>query len=344
MIELKFVEKVFETPSGPFRALYPINLSVQAGEIFGIVGKSGAGKSTLIRCINLLERPTSGSVTVAGTELTHLGEKELRLARRRIGMIFQHFNLLASKTVFENIALPLHLAGFSKTEIKNAIQPLLELTGLTDKQDHYPAQLSGGQKQRVAIARALANKPDVLLCDEATSALDPHTTQSILALLKDINQKLQLTIVLITHEMEVVKTISTHIALLDHGQIIEQGNTLEFFKNPKTAQAKELVKSCLKQELPQALALRISHQEQLGYFPLLRIIFSGTAAAQPLISELILTHKVHLSILQANIEYIQGEPLGIMVVKLEESSQGLQQALSFFKDKNTQVEVLGYVQ
>lgn len=344
MIKLDHVEKVYDTPAGPLRGLWPINLDVKAGEIFGVIGKSGAGKSTLIRCINLLERPSNGTVTVAGVELTQLNEKALRQARHRIGMIFQHFNLLSSKTVYDNVALPLKLSGLARSVIKDTVQPLLELTGLTDKADVYPAQLSGGQKQRVAIARALANKPDVLLCDEATSALDLHTTQNILALLLDINQKLGLTIVLITHEMEVIKSVTSQVALLDQGRIIEQNNTVEFFKHPQTEQAKELVKSCLKHELPTTLQQRLHINPGSGLSPVVRILFSNATTAEPLISELIHEQDIHINILQANIEYIRGEALGIMVIKIEQPPDGLHKTLDFLKNKQIDAEVIGYVE
>ena len=232
MIKLSNITKVFQQGNRTIQALNDVSLHVPAGQIYGVIGASGAGKSTLIRCVNLLERPTQGSVQVDGQELTALSEKELTRARRQIGMIFQHFNLLASRTVFGNVALPLELDNTSKDEIKRRVPELLDLVGLGDKHDSYPANLSGGQKQRVGIARALAARPDVLLCDEATSALDPETTASVLNLLADINQKLNLTIVLITHELEVVKTLCDHAALLEHGEIIESGRIADLLVAP----------------------------------------------------------------------------------------------------------------
>jgi len=235
MIQLQQIEKYYANGNHEkIHALNNINLDIRQGEIFGVIGKSGAGKSTLLRCVNLLERPTSGKIVVDGEDLTAMSMKELRRRRHQIGMIFQHFNLLATKTVFQNIAFSLQLAEKNNKEITEIVTPLLELTELSDKRNSYPAQLSGGQKQRVAIARALANKPRVLLCDEATSSLDPQTTKSILNLLQDINSNLKLTILLITHEMDVVKQICSDVALIDDGKIIENSNVIDFFTKPKT--------------------------------------------------------------------------------------------------------------
>ena len=233
MIEFTHVSKDFGTGEKMVRAVRDVSLTIQDGEIFGIIGFSGAGKSTLVRCINLLERPTNGTVVVDGKEMTALSPKELRLARRKIGMIFQHFNLMPSRTVFGNVAYPLQGQGLSKQAIQNKVRKLLKLVDIADKETAYPSQLSGGQKQRVAIARALANDPKVLLCDEATSALDPQTTKAILTLLKDLNQKLNLTIVMITHEMAVVKEICDHVAIMEHGQVVEQGEVFSLFADPK---------------------------------------------------------------------------------------------------------------
>ena len=233
MIEFTHVSKDFGSGEKMVRAVRDVSLTIQDGEIFGIIGFSGAGKSTLVRCINLLERPTNGTVVVDGKEMTALSPKELRLARRKIGMIFQHFNLMPSRTVFGNVAYPLQGQGLSKQAIQNKVRKLLKLVDIADKETAYPSQLSGGQKQRVAIARALANDPKVLLCDEATSALDPQTTKAILTLLKDLNQKLNLTIVMITHEMAVVKEICDHVAIMEHGQVVEQGEVFSLFADPK---------------------------------------------------------------------------------------------------------------
>lgn len=232
VIQLEGISKVFRSRSGAVTVLDDISLSVRRGEIFGIIGRSGAGKSTLVRCMNMLERPSSGRVVVAGQDMTALNEKDLRAARHQIGMVFQHFNLLSSRTVYDNVALPLEIAGRDANHIRATVGPLLDMVGLADKAGQYPAQLSGGQKQRVGIARALANDPAVLLCDEATSALDPETTQSILSLLKDINSRLGLTIVLITHEMAVVKEIADRVVVLDRGHIVEQGTVSTSLRHP----------------------------------------------------------------------------------------------------------------
>ncbi|CAN5209919.1 methionine ABC transporter ATP-binding protein [soil metagenome] len=343
MIELINVEKKYPTAHGDLHALKNINLKIKAGEIFGIIGKSGAGKSTLIRCINLLERPSAGEIYVDGQNLITLAETQLRLARHHIGMIFQHFNLLTSRTVFANIALPLEFMGYSKKKIQQTVMPLLELTGLLEKKSAYPAQLSGGQKQRVAIARALASQPKILLCDEATSALDWHTTLAILELLKDINAKLNVTIFLITHEMEVIKNICDRVALLDQGEIIEQAELFEFFTQPKTALAKELIKSCLKQELPAALQDTLSPQHTPTSHPVLRIIFFGKAANQPLIANMMQNFKIGLNIWQANMELLKTAALGTMIVEVMSHDNNLTEGLHYLQQQGVFVETIGYV-
>ena len=253
MIEIVDVKKTYQGLSGEVEALKGVSLQIEAGKIFGIIGLSGAGKSSLIRCINMLEKPTVGKVKVAGKEMTELNEQGLRQARKEIGMIFQHFNLLTSRTVEENIAFPLELAGWSKADISERVLEMLSLVGLSDKAKQYPAQLSGGQKQRVGIARALASRPRVLLCDEATSALDPQTTRSILELLQDINRKLNLTIVLITHEMQVVKEICHQVAVIENGYIIEQGDVYDVFTKPVHPTTREFVNTIMNLELPESL-------------------------------------------------------------------------------------------
>ncbi|MGB6977187.1 MAG: methionine ABC transporter ATP-binding protein [Gammaproteobacteria bacterium] len=343
MIQLSHINKIYTSDAGKVVALKNINLQVQPGEIFGVIGPSGAGKSTLIRCVNLLERPTSGTVTVAGQELTRLPEPELRKARGKIGMIFQHFNLLASRTAYDNIALPLELVGQSKTEIARTITPLLELTGLTDKKDYYPSQLSGGQKQRVAIARALANQPKVLLCDEATSALDPYTTQTILQLLKDINQKLGLTILLITHVMDVIKTICHDLAILQDGEIIEQADVIAFFARPQTMLAKSFVRTALQDHLPEKLQKRILAERTSDSNPLLQISFIGQVASEPLIAQLIQQFAITLNIWQANIEHIRDAMVGIMLVEASGDIQQIHDGIAYLTKKGVLVEVIGYV-
>ena len=259
MIEVRKVDKLFRTPEGPFFALREVDLTVASGEVFGVIGRSGAGKSTLLRILNLLERPTAGTVFIEGREITRLGEPDLRRLRQRIGMVFQHFNLLSSRTVYENVRLPLRIAGGSSPkEEAERVAEALELVGLADHASKYPRQLSGGQRQRVGIARALANRPRLLLCDEATSALDPETTQSILALLRGINQHLKLTIVLITHGMDVIRAIADRVAVLDHGRIVESGDVTDVFLSPAHSTTRALL------NVSSSLALRGIQRERMS--------------------------------------------------------------------------------
>ncbi|MDR3436017.1 methionine ABC transporter ATP-binding protein [Telmatospirillum sp.] len=344
MIEIDGLVKTFATANGTTTVLKDVSLSIQQGEIFGIIGRSGAGKSTLVRCVNMLERPTAGRVVVDGREISSFSGHALREARRGIGMIFQHFNLLSSRTAYGNVALPLELAGKSKAEIRREIQPLLELVGLTDKQDHYPAELSGGQKQRVGIARALASKPAVLLCDEATSALDPETTQSILALLKDINRTLGLTIMLITHEMPVIKEICDRVAVLDHGEIVEQGQVFDVFTAPKADVTRSFVRDVIDRPLPAHLSERLqANAPASDSNAVLRIIFTGPSAETPVIADVIRHYDVMFNILQGNVEYIQGSPYGNLVVEAIGQPQAVQNAIDYIRSNNLRVEVLGHV-
>jgi D-methionine transport system ATP-binding protein len=330
VIELRNIEKIY--PGSAEKALVAIDLQVKPGEIFGIIGRSGAGKSTLSRCVNLLERPTQGTVVVDGLELTSLSQNKLRQARHHIAMIFQHFNLLNSRTVYKNVALPLELLGVKKHVIRKKVTSLLELTGLSDKHDVYPSQLSGGQKQRVAIARALANDPKVLLCDEATSSLDPETTASILELLKDINKKLGLTVLLITHEMTVIKAICDRVALLHDGQVIEQSDVLKFFTHPQTDMAKRFV--CreehlqISDELPEPLLKSIREK----HFPVYSIIFQGKDAAKPFITELAQRYHLRINILKANMELIHGEMLGTLIAEFEGDKDNIEDGVSYLKE------------
>ncbi|MAY72371.1 MAG: DL-methionine transporter ATP-binding subunit, partial [Halomonas sp.] len=305
MIRLTNLSKTFGAGSRAVKALTDVDLHVPQGQIHGVIGLSGAGKSTLIRCVNLLERPTSGTVEVDGQTLTSLSGPALNQARHRIGMIFQHFNLLTSRTVFANVALPLELMGVKRDEIAKRVTPLLELVGLADKAQQYPAQLSGGQKQRVAIARALASRPQVLLCDEATSALDPHTTASILELLKDINQKLGLTILLITHEMEVVKSICHRVSLISGGRLVEEADVGDFFTAPRTQLGRDFLNEFLELEPPRELIERLEQTPGPNSHPVVRLAFSGDAVSTPLISRLARECGVDVSILQAKVESIQ---------------------------------------
>jgi D-methionine transport system ATP-binding protein len=344
VIQLQNIEKVYQSDNGTIHALKGVNLTVKQGEIFGIIGTSGAGKSTLIRCINMLESPTKGSVTVDGQNLTSLSEQELREERKKIGMIFQHFNLLSSRTVYQNIAFPLELAKRSKEEIDKEVLHLLELVGLSDKKDQYPSQLSGGQKQRVGIARALANHPKVLLCDEATSALDPQTTKSILELLKDINRKFQLTIVLITHEMQVIKEICNKVAVIEGGKIIEKGNVIDIFTQPQSNTTKEFISSIINHNLPDFFKdITLSQSPTADSNLILRLSFIGHSTEEPVISSMIRRFNIDASILYGNIDHIQAIPFGTLIVELSGEQVALQQALSYLKTRELGIEVIGYV-
>lgn len=345
MIRLSHIEKVYDSPAGAVRALKGINLHIEKGEIYGIIGLSGAGKSTLVRCINMLERPTAGEVFVDGQEITKLSESELRTARKSIGMIFQHFNLLSSATVYENIAFPLTLSNTPADEIEKKVLPLLELVGLRDKANQYPAQLSGGQKQRVGIARALASDPKILLCDEATSALDPQTTKSILALIKDINKKLSLTVVVITHEMQVIKEICDKVAVISDGVIAEQGSVLEVFTNPQHKITREFISVLLSNELPAAFrGNEVSQKKTPGSLLLLRLIFLGESADDPVLAEMIRTVRgIECTMLFGNLDEIHNVPFGRMIVGLSGEDNVIQNALNFLGGKDVRVEVIGYV-
>lgn len=303
MIKLTHISKVFQQGSRTITALSDVSLHVPAGQIYGVIGASGAGKSTLIRCANMLERPTSGQVLVDDQDLTTLSEGQLTRARRQIGMIFQHFNLLSSRTVYGNIALPLELDNTSRADIKKRVNELLDLVGLTDKQDAYPANLSGGQKQRVAIARALASNPKVLLCDEATSALDPATTRSILELLKDINRRLGLTILLITHEMDVVKRICDQVAVISEGKLIEKDSVSEVFSHPKTPLAQQFIQSTLHLDIPEDYAKRMSPEPTVDHVPLLKLEFTGKSVDAPLISQAVRRFNIDIGILSSQMDY-----------------------------------------
>ena len=344
MIDLSDIEKIYDSPSGPVRAIKDISLHINRGEIYGIIGLSGAGKSTLVRCINLLERPTSGRVTVDGQDITAMSESQLRQARKSIGMIFQHFNLLSSATVYENVAFPLRLVNTPKEKIDKKVTELLELVGLADKANQYPSQLSGGQKQRVGIARALASEPKILLCDEATSALDPQTTKAILQLIRDINAKLKLTVVVITHEMQVIKDICDKVAVIDKGVIAEKGNVLEVFTNPQQPITKEFISVLLSNDLPVGFREREVHQEQFsGSILLIRITFIGEAANEPVISRLIKNFDLNVGILFGSLDDIKGVPFGRLIISLDGRQLEIQEALEYVQKQNLKVEVIGYV-
>ena len=345
MIKLIGIEKVYDSPSGKVHALKGINLEIARGEIYGIIGLSGAGKSTLVRCINMLERPTAGKVIVDGRDMTQLTESELREARKSIGMIFQHFNLLSSATVYDNIAFPLKLSNMKDADIKKKVDPLLELVGLGDKAKQYPSQLSGGQKQRVGIARALANNPKILLCDEATSALDPQTTKSILDLIYVINQNLALTVVVITHEMQVIKQLCDKVAVISDGIIAEQGSVLDVFTKPRHDITKEFISVLLSNDLPAAFrGNEISQDRTPDSFLLLRLIFLGDRADDPVLANMIRTCKgVECTMLFGNLDEIHGVPFGRFIIGLSGEDDSINRALNFLGKQDVRVEVIGYV-
>ena len=341
MIEFTHVSKDFGTGEKMVRAVRDVSLTIQDGEIFGIIGFSGAGKSTLVRCINLLERPTNGTVVVDGKEMTALSPKELRLARRKIGMIFQHFNLMPSRTVFGNVAYPLQGQGLSKQAIQNKVRKLLKLVDIADKETAYPSQLSGGQKQRVAIARALANDPKVLLCDEATSALDPPTTKAILTLLKDLNQKLNLTIVMITHEMAVVKEICDHVAIMERGQVVEQGEVFSLFADPKQPITQNFIRTTSNLQKIEELIAEGSPVVQLQPGEVIvRLSYIQKNVSEPLISTLSQRFQISLNIIFADIEIVQDAPIGGTVAILSGEREQITKAMEYLIEKNVGVEVL----
>lgn len=341
MIELKNIQKVFDTASGNVHAVNDVTLNIDKGDIYGVIGFSGAGKSTLIRCINLLERPTSGKVIVDGKDLLQLNTKALRESRKKIGMIFQHFNLMRSRTVHDNVVFPLKGSGLSKSEINDKVKNLLALVELTDKENAYPSQLSGGQKQRVAIARALANDPHVLLCDEATSALDPQTTQSILALLKSLNERLNITIVLITHEMAVVKAICNKVAIMEHGKVVEKGTILEVFNHPQEQVTKNFINTTTSIN---KIYDMIENNDPLISLAddevLLRLIYSSGSAEEPLMANLVKSYDVSFNIIFGNVEVLAGNPLGNLVIKLKGEKKNIDAAINYTMKQGVKVEVL----
>ncbi len=343
MIQLHSISKCYQEGSHSFEALRNINLHIKQGEIFGIIGPSGAGKSTLLRCVNALERPNMGSVLIDGVDLLNLSPRELRDMRRNIGMIFQHFNLLSSRTIYQNIAFPLEISGFSKSDINKQVLKMAQLTGLETKLEQYPAQLSGGQKQRVAIARALIAGGTILLCDEATSSLDPETTKSILALLLKIRDELAITIILITHEMQVIKSICDRVALIEKGEIIEQGETAEIFANPKTDTAKRFVYSTLHVDLPEHIQQQLHNTVTPDSLTVLRLWFLKESAKNAIISHLVKRFYVDINILQASIEYIHEHLMGIMTITIEAHGDKLENCIAYLTEQKIKVEVMGYV-
>lgn len=325
-----------------FTALAGIDYSVPKGAITGIIGRSGAGKSTLVRLVNGLEKPTSGKVLVDGVDVGALDDAGLRQLRRSVGMIFQHFNLLSSRTVADNIGLPLEISGHDRRAIAAKVGPLMELVGLSDKAGRYPAELSGGQKQRVGIARALATEPSLLLSDEATSALDPETTQSILDLLKTINRDLGLTVLLITHEMEVVKTIASRVAVIDKGLIVEEGRTFDIFTRPRHETTQALLSASIGAKLPEWISSDLKPVPAAGDRAFVRLIFFGETAFQPLTARLVAEVGPEVNILAGAIDEISGEPFGSLVVAYPADPATLQRANTFYQQTGLATEVLGY--
>ena len=340
MIELTHISKNFASGGRTVHAVQDVSLSIGKGEIFGIIGFSGAGKSTLVRCINLLERPTSGSVTVDGKEMTALSARELRQARKKIGMIFQHFNLMPSRTVFGNVAYPLRGSGLSE-QIADKVHRLLELVGIGDKAEAYPKQLSGGQKQRVAIARALANDPNVLLCDEATSALDPQTTKAILRLLKDLNEKLGITVVIITHEMAVVKEICDRVAVMEHGRVVEQGEVFNVFADPRQEITRSFIHTTSNLRKIEELIEEDSPVVQLKPGELIvRLSYIQRNVSEPLISTVSRKFDITLNIIFSDIAIVQNAPIGGTVAIISGERAQITQAMQYLSEKNVGVEVI----
>lgn len=339
MIEFKKVAKVFKQNTTEVHAVRDVSLNIEQGEVYGMIGFSGAGKSTLVRCINLLEVPTSGEVIVDGQSLMELSPKELRTARKKIGMIFQHFCLMPSRTVFENIAYPLKGSGLSKVEIKDKVQNLLQLVEIPEKEDFYPSQLSGGQKQRVAIARALATDPKILLCDEATSALDPQTTNAILSLLKGLNKKLGITIVMITHEMAVIKEVCHKVAVMENGNVAEMGEVFDIFANPQEAITQSFIRSTTNlqkvDQLMDEAILDLKENEVL-----MKLSYVERNTATPHISYVARHYGVDMNIIFADIELINESPIGGTVTVMSGEVEKITAALEYLKENNVRVEVL----
>lgn len=341
MIRLENVSKTFTDSNKEVHAVNNVSLTINDGDIFGIIGFSGAGKSTLVRCINLLEKPTDGKVFVDDAEITALSGKELRKARKKIGMIFQHFNLMPSRTIFGNVAYPLRGSGLSKEEIKEKVHHLLELVGISEKENAFPSQLSGGQKQRVAIARALANDPNILLCDEATSALDPQTTKSILKLLPQLNQTLGITVVVITHEMAVVKEICNRVAVMDHGDVVEEGEVFHVFASPKEPLTRSFIKTTSNlqkiEELIEADSPVVATKK--GEL-IVRLTYVEKNTSEPLISTVTQKFGIILNIVFADVEIVQNAPIGGTVAIVSGEGSRIDEALQYLRDKNVGVEVI----
>lgn len=338
MIEFKDISKQYELKGQTLHALNQINLSIPTGSIFGIIGYSGAGKSTLIRLINLLERPNSGQIIINGTDFTALDAKTLRQERANIGMIFQHFNLMQTKTVAANIEMPMKLLGWSKAEREKRLEELLDFIDLKHKRQAFPDELSGGQKQRVGIARALANHPKILLCDEATSALDPQTTKSVLQLLKKINQEQGITIVMVTHEMDVIETVCDYVAVMEKGDVIETGSTLQIFSQPQHPTTKNFIQTVLQQHLPVNILNNLENQNHHSIYCLK---FLGSSAQETVIQAVIKQFDISLNILFANMTEINGTVIGQMFIQLLGDAQEIQVAIQFLEQHGVQVDQAG---
>lgn len=342
MIELKNISKIYQVNGSPITAVSDVNLAIQTGEIFGIIGYSGAGKSTLVRLINGLEEPTTGEIIVDGTDISAVGQKELRQVRQKIGMVFQHFDLLWSRTVAENIAFPLEIARVSKDEREKKVATLLELVGLSDRAHAYPSELSGGQKQRVGIARALANDPHVLLCDEATSALDSETTQEILELLVDINKKLSLTVIMISHELPIVRQICDRVAVMSSGHIVEVNHNPEIFINPQSDITRRLLQKDSgfeEHELEQAVHELISQHPGKDIYELR---FTRESAKKPIVTQVSVQHHVEVNIIQGSLKSVRGQTIGSLYVQLLGETENIEQAIQAFKEEGIAIEVIHY--
>lgn len=338
MITLKNIVKQYITKSGPLTAVDQVNLTITKGEIFGIIGYSGAGKSTLIRLLNGLEQPTAGEVVVNDLRFSHIKGKELREARQKVSMVFQHFNLLWSRTVADNIAFPLEIAGVPKAQREVRVKELIQLVGLEGREQAYPSQLSGGQKQRVGIARALSNDPEVLLCDEATSALDPETTDAILDLLVSINERLGLTIVLITHEMHVIQKICNRVAVMEAGKVVETGEVLQVFRNPQAPITKRFVSQLTGTEDTNATFATIREHYPTGQ--LIKLVFVGERTEEPVISQLVKQYDVSVSVVHGNISQTKSGPYGTLVVHIDGDATNIEQSLAFLRNADVQTEVM----
>lgn len=340
MIQINNLSKIYSGGEHEVMALKDVNLTVNQGEIFGIIGLSGAGKSTLIRCINMLEEPTTGNILIKGQDITLMNNQELRRLRQKIGMIFQHFNLLSSRTVFDNVMFPLEIAGVAEKKARQKVGELLELVGLSDKARVYPDQLSGGQKQRVGIARALANEPVLLLSDEATSALDPQTTRSILKLLKDINRQLGLTILLITHDMNVIKDACDRVAVIDNSRIVEVGDVLSIFSNPGTPTSRSFINTIINKDIPAEILHRSVMDNGSTASRLIRVSFIGASAGEPLMSTMLQKYNVKANILYGNIDRVKDTPFGNLTVELIGTLELINQAMDFLRENGLEIEVL----